>query len=70
MSQTARTNKDNGWIVRGDGAISGDIMNCAARIRILADRLAGEDRVEANSIASAVADGAMRVNGLEQTIIR
>jgi hypothetical protein len=68
MSETARTDKDVGWVVRDDDAISGDIMNCAARIRVLADRLTGEDRVEANNIASAVADGAMRVNGLEQIV--
>jgi hypothetical protein len=68
MSETARTNKDTGWTP--DGAISGDIMNCAARMRILADRLTGEDRVEANNIASAVADGAMRVNGLEHITAR
>lgn len=68
MSETARTNNDSGW--KPDGAISGDIMNCAARMRILADRLTGEDRVEANNIASAVADGAMRVNGLENLAVR
>ncbi|WP_419787245.1 hypothetical protein [Pseudodesulfovibrio sp.] len=68
MSETARTNNDNGW--NPNGAISGDIMNCAARMRILADKLTGEDRVEANNIASAVADGAMRVNGLEHTALR
>lgn len=68
MSETARTNNDTGW--NPDGAISTDIMNCAARMRILADKLSGEDRVEANDIASAVADGAMRVNGLEHIALR
>ncbi|MGE4195303.1 MAG: hypothetical protein AB7E51_18710 [Pseudodesulfovibrio sp.] len=66
MSETARTNKNTGW--NPDGAISGDIMNCAARIRLLADKLPFREREEANEIASALADGAMRVNGLETTV--
>ncbi|WP_338669749.1 hypothetical protein [Pseudodesulfovibrio methanolicus] len=67
MSETARTTYNTGW--KPDGAISGDIMNCAARIRMLADKLPSELREEANEIASSVADGAMRVNGLENEFI-
>lgn len=67
MSETARTTHNTGWTP--DGAISGDIMNCAARIRLLADKLPSKLREEANEIASSVADGAMRVNGLENAIV-
>jgi len=62
-SETARTNKDQGWTPKGP--ISGKMMNCTARLRELADKLNGDDRVEANAIASAIAAEASRVDGLE-----
>jgi len=67
MNETARTNKDTGW--NPNGAISSKVMNCAARLRELADKLPGDLRVEANNIASDVAAEAMRVNGLEEIAI-
>ena len=67
MSETGRTNNNIGW--NPDGAISGKVMNCAARLRELADKLPSDLRVEANEIASDVAAEALRVNGLEEMAI-
>jgi|GEM_PF-3538932 len=67
MNETGRTNHNIGW--NSDGAISGKVMNCAARLRELADKLPGDLRVEANEIASDVAAEALRVNGLEEMAI-
>jgi hypothetical protein len=62
-NETARTNKDRGWTPKGP--ISGKMINCTARLRILADNLPSELREEANAIASAIAAEASRVDGLE-----
>jgi hypothetical protein len=62
-SETARTNKDQGWTPKGP--ISGKMMNCTARLRTLADSLPFKEREEANSIASAIAAEANRVDSLE-----
>lgn len=67
MSETGRTTGNNGW--KAKGAISSKVMNCVARMRELADKLPGELREEANSIASATAAEAQRVEGLEQLSI-
>jgi len=67
MSEIERTNHNADW--NPDGAISGKVMDCAARIRELADKLPGDLRIEANTIASDVAAEAMRVNGLETVAI-
>jgi len=59
--------KKNNWTPKGE--ISKKLFNGAARMRLLADKLSGEDRVEANAIASAVMAETQRVDGLELAII-
>lgn len=66
-NETARTNRNEAWTPKG--AISGKMINSVARLRELADKMFGDDRVEANAIASDLAAEAQRVDGLEQVII-
>ena len=48
-----------------NSSISWKLRNTAARARLLADKLTGKEREEANSIASAIGAELERVAGLE-----
>lgn len=48
-----------------NSSISWKLKNCAGRARLLADKLTGKEREEANSIASAIGAELERVAGLE-----
>ncbi|NDV27743.1 hypothetical protein [Desulfovibrio sp. JC010] len=46
-------------------SISWKLKNCVGRVRLLADKLTGREREEANEIASAIGAELERVAGLE-----
>lgn len=63
MNGTARATGNAGWTPRGP--ISRDMLNNVARLREFADRLEGDERAEANAIATAIVMDIERVEGLE-----